>query len=259
MTHPIALILGIVAGRVSRERRQRRTHLARALLGALIHADHRTGRIIRAGVHVKDVLHRTHEGRVVLRRYAPHLLTPRLEFVPRLHEDKLFQHLTHRFVRDGLHDLAAFQLIGQQMQGPAGSAIGRFATGDGDQTRLAFAIEHGCPLAAALTPSQGGLQAFLDTAFAHLFYRGAVDLDLLCHLMVALARPVLSLVGHQQDVGMSATVGGHPAHLDQFLQVSSFLGAQADYEKLLHFIPSPCECDSWEGRLLCWKISLKSY
>ena len=81
MTHPIALVLGIVAGRVSRERRQRRTHLARALLGALIHADHRTGRVIGTGVHVKDVLHRTHEGRVLLRRYAPHLLTPRLEFV----------------------------------------------------------------------------------------------------------------------------------------------------------------------------------
>ena len=99
----------------------------------------------------------------------------------------------------------------------------RFATGDGDQMRLAYAIEHGCPLAAALTSSQGGLQAFEHTAFAHLFYRGAVDLDLRCHLPVVLAWAVLSLVGQQQDVGMSATVGSHPARLYQFLQVSSFL------------------------------------
>ena len=81
MTHPVTLVLDIVAGWVSRERRQRRPHLAHTLLGRLIHADHRVGRIIRAGVHPWDLFHGAHEGGVLLGRNAPHLLAPRFDLV----------------------------------------------------------------------------------------------------------------------------------------------------------------------------------
>ena len=51
---------------------------------------------------------------------------------------------------DGLDDLAALQLIDEQMQGPACVSVWRFATGDGDEPCLAFAIKHRRTVAAAL-------------------------------------------------------------------------------------------------------------
>ena len=100
-----------------------------------------------------------------------------------------------------MHDLAALQLIGQQMQGPTCASARRFATGDGDQLRLAFAIEHRGAITAALAASQRRFQPFLDTAFTHLFDRLASDVELVDDLPIMQRRTVLSLIGLQQGVG----------------------------------------------------------
>ena len=99
-----------------------------------------------------------------------------------------FEHLTHRFVGYCVHDFAVLQLIGQQMQGPTCASARRFATGDGDQLRLAFAIEHWGAITAALAASQRRLQSFLDTALAHLFDCLACDIKLLYDLPIITAQ-----------------------------------------------------------------------
>ena len=102
-----------------------------------------------------------------------------------------------------MHDFAVLQLIGQQMQRPTCASIRRFATGDGDQLRLAFAIEHWGAITAALAASQRRFQSFLDTTFAHLFDCLARDVKLLYDLPMMQRRPVLSLIGLQQDLSMA--------------------------------------------------------
>ena len=94
-----------------------------------------------------------------------------------------------------MHDLAARQLIGEQMQGPACASLRRFATGDSDELCLAFAIKHRGAITAALAASQGRLQPFLDTAFAHLFDRLSGDVELVDNLPIMQRWPVLSLIG----------------------------------------------------------------
>ena len=81
MSHPVALVLGVVARCMARTHPLRWPDLLHALLARLIHADHRIGRIVRPGIHFQDVLHPAHEGGVLLWRDAPHLLSPRLELV----------------------------------------------------------------------------------------------------------------------------------------------------------------------------------
>ena len=81
MSHPVALVLGVVARCMARTHPLRWPDLLHALLARLIHADHRKGRIVRPGIHFQDVLHPAHEGGVLLWRDAPHLLSPRLELV----------------------------------------------------------------------------------------------------------------------------------------------------------------------------------
>ena len=108
------------------------------------------------------------------------------------------------------------QLIGQQMQGPAGASLRRFATSDGDETCLAFAIKHRGAVTAALAVSQSRLQPFLDTAFAHLFDRLAGDVKLVDDLPIMQRRTAGSLIGLQQDLGM-AVAGSHPSGFDQFV------------------------------------------
>ena len=123
---------------------------------------------------------------------------------------------------DGLDDLAALQLIDEQMQGPACVSVWRFATGDGDEPCLAFAIKHRRTVAAALAAAQGSLQPFLDTAFAHRLDCLAGDAKLVDDLPIIERRPVLSLISLQQDLGMAPTVGRRPSGVDQFRQFGSF-------------------------------------
>ena len=81
MPDPVALVLGVVAGYLARTHPLRWPDLLHALLARLIHTDHRMGRIVRPGIHFQHVLHRAHEGSVLLWRDTPHLLSPRLELV----------------------------------------------------------------------------------------------------------------------------------------------------------------------------------
>ena len=124
------------------------------------------------------------------------------------------------------------------MQGPPCASVRRFATGDGDQLRLAFAIEYRRAITAALAAAQGRLQPFLDTAFAHLFDCLAGDVKLVDDLPIMQRRTVLSLIGLQQDLCMAPTVGRRPSGLDQFCQFGPFLFAQTDHVELFHNHPS---------------------
>lgn len=62
-------------------RRDRLARLADQLLGLFVHAHHRTQRIVRPRIRLQHLLHRRHERRVMRRRDAPHLPTPRLYLV----------------------------------------------------------------------------------------------------------------------------------------------------------------------------------
>ena len=59
----------------------RRTHLANQLIVRLVHIDHRTIRIVRAMIHLQNVLHVRHKFGILLGRNAPTLLEPRFQLV----------------------------------------------------------------------------------------------------------------------------------------------------------------------------------
>ena len=61
----VALVLVVVARRLARPHRQRRARLGDELLGGLVEADERPGRIVRAVIDLEHVLHRRDEGRVL--------------------------------------------------------------------------------------------------------------------------------------------------------------------------------------------------
>ena len=81
LQRPAALVLVVVARRLSGTCRERRARLADQLPGRLVHAHHRQGRIVRTPVDVEDPLHRRREVRVALRGNHPADPPPRLDFV----------------------------------------------------------------------------------------------------------------------------------------------------------------------------------
>ena len=101
-----------------------------------------------------------------------------------------------------------------------------------------FAIEHRGAITAALATAQCRLQPFFDTAFAYRFDRLAGDAQLAGDLPIMQRRPVLSLIGLQQDVCMAPAVGRRPSGPDQFRQFGPFLFAQTDHVELFHNHPS---------------------
>ena len=114
-------------------------------------------------VDLQHVLHRTDELGVGLRRDAPLLLQPRLEFV-------FFSVRRTVSSETRVHDLQLDQLVGQQPQRPADSALRRLGAGQGDQAGFGLAIELPLPAGPVLLlAAQGGLQALLDEALADAF------------------------------------------------------------------------------------------
>src|SRR5262249_28432706 len=67
--------------RLARSNRDRLAHLRNQLLRLLIHAHHRTKRIVGPLVHFQNLLHVANERRVLIGRNAPHFLAPRLQLV----------------------------------------------------------------------------------------------------------------------------------------------------------------------------------
>jgi len=77
---PIALVLAVVALKLSRRGRDGLSHLANELSGALVEADDWPLRIGLFRIKIEHVLHAGDELAVHLRN-APHVLAPRLEVV----------------------------------------------------------------------------------------------------------------------------------------------------------------------------------
>jgi len=201
------------SGLGTRYRRQRHARLVHALLASLIHADHRIRRIIRTGIHRKDFLHRTDERGVLLGCVAPHLLAPPLELV-------FFQHPAHRLVRYRLHHLASLQLTRQQPV--ASSARIRPADHYRRWRPTAPRPRHQAPMtgpgSACGDPERlPNLPA--HSALAESLHRPSPNADGLCDFMIKLAWLVLSLVGQQQNLGMTPTVGRHLAGVDQYSEI----------------------------------------
>ena len=124
------------------------------------------------------------------------------------------------------------------MQRPPRPPDRRVATGDRDQLRLAFAIQHRCPLAAPLAAFQRSREAVLYTTLTHLLDRLWSDPHLLPYLRVALSRSVFSLVCQQQDLRIPPAVGRLPSGLYQPGQFVPFFRLEADHVEF-HFHPLP--------------------
>ena len=101
------------------------------------------------------------------------------------------------------------------MQRPPRPPRRRLAASDGDQLRLALAIQHRSPLAAAFAPPQGRLQSLQHTTLANLLDVLHGDPYVTRYLGVAPGRPVCSLVRQQQDLCMAAAIGSHRSFLYQ--------------------------------------------
>src|SRR5450756_2766328 len=130
---PIALILTVIAFELARLGRDRLPYLADELGRALVETDHRALRIGRFGIEVEHILHAGDVLAIDLRN-APHILTPRLEVV---------------FGQAPTHGLPGYAVVlgeldhraGQQLQRPAGAALGRARTGSCHQEGFLFARE----------------------------------------------------------------------------------------------------------------------
>ena len=211
MTHPVALVLGIVAGWVSRERRQRRPHLARALFGRLIHADHRAGRIIRAGVTPLGTCSMAHTKAASCWGGMHHICWR--------HGLMSFFFSTFRTVS---WDIVCTTLRRFQTHRPAGATSNvrvrpavRYRRWRPVAPRLrhrALGRDHGCA-GGAPTPLPALPRHSVCAPFSTVW---RADVKLVDDLPIMQRRTVLSLIGLQQDLCMAPTVGRRPSGLDQF-------------------------------------------
>ncbi len=103
----VADILVIEPLRLTRLGWQGLHRFADQLLARLVQADQRPPLVVGSVVDLQDILHRTNELGVRLRRDAPLLFQPRLDLV--------FEDAPHRLVADGVHHLQLDQLVGQKL------------------------------------------------------------------------------------------------------------------------------------------------
>jgi len=172
-------------------------HLTDELNGALVEADHRTRRIRRLGVEIEHVLHAGHVFAIDL-GHAPHLLAPWLELV-------LGQATAHGLAREAGVIGQAYHLAGEQLDGPAGPALGRAGAGGRDQQRFLAAAE------LALRTGAGLLgERLVEIAF-HEAAPGPVD-GRAAHAQ-ALGDGVVRHpgIGREQDLGALELAGCMPA------------------------------------------------
>src|SRR3954470_3222886 len=216
----VAAVLVIDAPDVPRRCRDRLTHLADQLNGALVEADHRTGRIKRLGVEIEHVLHAGHVLAIDL-WHAPHLLAPLLELV-------LGQAPAHGLAREAAVIGEAHHLAGEQLDGPAGATLRRAGARGRDQKRFLMAGQ------LALRTGTGLLgERLLEVAF-HEAPLGPVDgrsAD-----AQALGDGVVrhSGIGSEQDLGALELAGCMPAAAQQGLELTALGFVQLDPVAYVH-------------------------
>src|SRR3954454_11114629 len=219
----VALVLVIIARRLSRSGRDRLADLADQLQWALVEADHRPPRIRLLGIEVEHILHAGHEAAIDLRD-APPVAAPRLEL-------GLTQAPAHRLPRQrGMIGQPDYR-IGQQLQGPASPTLGRAGAGGRHQQGFLLARQ----LARDTRPwrlLQGGRQvAFHEAALGAVHRRGA-DPDARGNRLVAAAG-----IGCEQDLRPLQLARRLPAATQHGRELVALRLAQLHPEVYVHRVP----------------------
>ena len=131
-------------GRMCSTHRSWQTNLFHTLFAGFIHTHNRIQRVIRAFINLKYLLHRAHEGGLLLQRDTPHFLAPGF--------DGVFLKPCEPTRVTPTAPLSFLQFITQQMQCPPGLSLWRLATAMAttsapaspsdttDRSRLLFAL-----------------------------------------------------------------------------------------------------------------------
>src|SRR5215469_4581116 len=159
----VALIFAVIAFELPRRGWDRLTYLADELGWALVKAHHRPLWIGYLGVEIEHVLHVGNVGAVDLRD-APHVLAPRLEMV-------LGEAPTHRLAGQVLMLGELDHRAGQQLQGPARTALGWLRAGGRHQQRLFLAGELARRARTRLLAERGFQIAFDKTPLGPVYRR----------------------------------------------------------------------------------------
>ena len=114
-----------------------------------------------AGIHFQHVLHRAHEGSVLLWRDTPHLLSPRLGLFFSAHRLVRYRRTARRRFNSSQSICSVHRF-----------RLDRRVLTSSRPMRLAFAIQHRCPLAAPLAAFQRSREAVLSLrTFSRLWSR----------------------------------------------------------------------------------------
>src|SRR5215204_5273750 len=120
------------------------------------------------------------------------------------------------------------------LETPASVALGRLAAGQSDEARLLFAVELATVLPLRRASVQGRLKTLAAVLFANPGDGRLAGLDRLGDPFVHPSFPFRTLIGLQQDAGVSELAGGGGARGDEPLQIVSFGIAEDDWISLLH-------------------------
>jgi hypothetical protein len=136
---------------------------------------------------------------------------------------RFFQRLAHRLDADPIDEAEDDQFVGQQLQRPVATALGRIAAGQLDEPLFDIPLDldlvrpRGLPLA-----QQGNVHSCRDQLAAnprHRPHAGAQSRD---DLFVGVSLPA-GIVGEQEDAGMGQFASRRLAAGHQLFQIALFL------------------------------------
>src|SRR5271165_6802274 len=245
----VALVLVVVAGWTSRRRDDRRARFDRQLLGRFVEANDGSFWVVRTPVDVEHVLHAGDEVGVGVGRNDPLFLEVRLEDV--------FFRIRPMVLSLALSTIPSSTTLLQQTQRPMRAPVRRLRAGDGDQLRLRVAVEDFRSRARRIVlPRQHGLEPLLDQALAGARDIVETGLQRLDDLPVGPCRPVLGLIGLQENPCPGRHLHHRTALVQKLFKPRPLLRAQPNHVLLSAAAllarhespPSPDFCDGGDSR-----------
>ncbi len=156
---------------------------------------------------------------------------------------RFFQRLAYRLDADPIDQAEDDQFVGQQLQRPVATALGRIAAGQRDEPLLDIPLDldlvrpRWLPLA-----QQGNVQSCRDQLSPNPRHRPQVGAQSRTDLLIGVFLPAGS-VGKQEDAGMGQFAGRCLAAGNQLFQIAPFFRCQS-YPILFHGSPPILEASS---------------
>jgi hypothetical protein len=231
-----ALVLIVVARRLAGPNPERRARLGDALLGGLVAAHERPGRIVRAGVDLEHVLHRGDKARVGLGWNDPVFVQMRLQIV-------FFS------ARPTVLKCAAGTILRSTTYSASRRIVQRaYPSGGGEQ---ASAINWAC-VSPSKIGSTGGVARFLrvstasspfSTSLAYASHHADVGVERLANPLVRPAFASLGLIGRQPDARLQDGLRRRFSLADQIVEARAFSLPSLTMNVLLATAISSCRFD----------------